>query len=194
MGWNEWIRTVEIAPSLTAADPSAVDGQVEALLRTGCRIFHIDNDLELLASIAPLIHRYDGVVDVHLARGARVSDAVAAGADSVTLDVASQSDVDEARSRGSQVGVSFGEEPGWLRPDVDLVSVVVDDAPQAVNRVREIAKLLPAGMRLQVEGEFGYDTVRAFYDAGATVIVVGESIFEREDLPRAYRRLVQALA
>jgi len=32
------------------------------------------------------------------------------------------------------------------------------------------------------------------YDAGATLIVAGSAIFHREDLPRSYRRLVQALA
>jgi hypothetical protein len=31
-------------------------------------------------------------------------------------------------------------------------------------------------------------------DAGANLLVAGSAIFEREDLPRAYHRLVQALA
>jgi len=31
-------------------------------------------------------------------------------------------------------------------------------------------------------------------DAGATLFVAGTSIFAREDLPRAYRRLLQELA
>jgi thiamine monophosphate synthase len=46
---------------------------------------------------------------------------------------------------------------------------------------------------LQVVGDIGQDSVRGFSDAGATVILVARSILEREDLPRAYRRLVQAL-
>jgi pentose-5-phosphate-3-epimerase len=32
------------------------------------------------------------------------------------------------------------------------------------------------------------------HDAGADLLVVGSGIFAREDLPRAYRRLVQTLA
>jgi pentose-5-phosphate-3-epimerase len=36
--------------------------------------------------------------------------------------------------------------------------------------------------------------VRAAHDAGADLLVAGSAIFDREDLPRAYRRLVQALA
>jgi pentose-5-phosphate-3-epimerase len=32
------------------------------------------------------------------------------------------------------------------------------------------------------------------HEAGADLMVAGAAIFSREDLPRAYRRLVQALA
>ena len=62
------------------------------------------------------------------------------------------------------------------------------------TRVRELVTGLPSGVCVQVVGDLDHDSVRAFYDAGATVIVVGRSIFGREDLPREYRRLVQALA
>ena len=40
----------------------------------------------------------------------------------------------------------------------------------------------------------GAVVVREVYDAGATLIVAASAIFGREDLPRSYRRLVQALA
>ena len=49
-------------------------------------------------------------------------------------------------------------------------------------------------MHVQVDGGVDNDNVRSIYDAGATLIVAGTAIFQREDLPRAYRRLVQALA
>ena len=47
---------------------------------------------------------------------------------------------------------------------------------------------------MQVDGGIDNENVRAAYDAGATLLVAGSAIFSREDLPRAYRRLVQALA
>ncbi len=47
---------------------------------------------------------------------------------------------------------------------------------------------------IQVGGGITHENARALYDAGARAFVVGTAIFEREDLPRAYRRLVQALA
>ncbi len=49
-------------------------------------------------------------------------------------------------------------------------------------------------MFLQVDGGLGPDNVGQLYQAGADLLVAGTSIFGREDLPRAYRRLVQALA
>jgi pentose-5-phosphate-3-epimerase len=191
MGWNEWIRTVEIAPSLTSAEPAAVAGQVDVLLRSGCRIFHVDDHLDLLERIAPLVRRHHGVVDVHLSDPLAVAAAIVLGADSVTVDELTQQVVDELRAADRQVGALFAGTPV---PDVDLVSIPVDGTETSVARVREVTAGLGPGVRVQVVGDIGHDSVRAFRDAGATVIVVGLSIFEREDLPRAYRRLVQALA
>ena len=77
MGWAEWIRTVEIEPSLYAADFARLGEQVEVLLRTGARIFHFDiGDGHfvppitvgpvVLQSVAPIIHREGGILDCHL--------------------------------------------------------------------------------------------------------------------------------
>jgi len=45
-----------------------------------------------------------------------------------------------------------------------------------------------------VDGGVSQENIREIYDAGATLLVAASAIFGREDLPRAYRRLVQALA
>ena len=66
--------------------------------------------------------------------------------------------------------------------------------PEAVERVRTVRELVPEEMHIQVDGGLGPDNVRTVYDAGADLLVAGTSIFGREDLPRSYRRLVQALA
>ena len=66
--------------------------------------------------------------------------------------------------------------------------------PEAVDRVRTLRGLLPEEVHVQVDGGIGPDNVRSLYDAGADLLVAGTSIFGREDLPRSYRRLVQALA
>ena len=66
--------------------------------------------------------------------------------------------------------------------------------PEALPRIRRLRELLGDGVPIQVDGGLGEENARAVHDAGATLLVAGTSIFEHEDLPRAYRRLVQALA
>src|SRR5689334_14187065 len=98
MPWRDWIRTVEIEPSLYAADLAHVGDQVEDLCRAGCRVFHFDvgdgHFVEpitmgpiVLQWISPIVHRYGGAVDVHLMvdNPTKHFEAVAAaGGDSVT--------------------------------------------------------------------------------------------------------------
>ena len=77
MAWAEWIRTVEVEPSLYAADFSRLGEQIDQLLRGGSRVFHYDvgdgHFVEpiiigpiVLQSIGGLIHAGGGRVDVHL--------------------------------------------------------------------------------------------------------------------------------
>ena len=64
----------------------------------------------------------------------------------------------------------------------------------ALERIARTRAALPDTIQVQVDGGIDNDNVRSIYDAGATLIVAGSSIFHREDLQRSYRRLVQALA
>src|SRR5207237_3770596 len=59
--------------------------------------------------------------------------------------------------------------------------------PDALPRIAKTRELLPSEIHLQVDGGITNENVRSVYDAGATLIVAGSAIFEREDLPRAYR-------
>ena len=54
--------------------------------------------------------------------------------------------------------------------------------------------LLPDEIVIQVDGGVSDDNIRQLRDRGAELFVAASAIFGREDLPRAYRRLVQALA
>jgi pentose-5-phosphate-3-epimerase len=63
-----------------------------------------------------------------------------------------------------------------------------------MERLRRLSVRLRSGVALQVEGGVTHDNAQGLYKAGARLLVAHESIFMREDLPRAYRRLVQALA
>jgi ribulose-phosphate 3-epimerase len=66
--------------------------------------------------------------------------------------------------------------------------------PEAIDRLRQLRAALPAGVHVQVDGGITNDNIRSVYDAGADLIVCGTAIFGMEDLPRAYRRLIQLLA
>jgi ribulose-phosphate 3-epimerase len=225
MSWTDWIRTVEVEPSLYAADFANLGEQVDTLLRAGCRVFHFDvgdghfvppvtMGPVVLQAVAPLVHGADGVLDCHL----MVSDPVhhfpqiaQAGGDSVTFHYEAVEDVAAtvraARELGLQVGLAFNpdtavEDVARVAEGVDLVlcmSIVPgysgqEFMPEAVDRIRTLRGLLPDEVHVQVDGGIGTENARTVHDAGATLLVAGTSIFGREDLTRAYRRLVQALA
>jgi pentose-5-phosphate-3-epimerase len=153
--WKEWIRTVEVEPSLYAADLSRLGEQCEVLLRAGVRILHFDvGDGHfvppitmgpiVLQSISPLVHRLGGVLDL-----------------------------------------CMSIEPGYSGQPF---------MPEALSRIRRLRELLGDGVPIQVDGGIDEENVRAVHEAGATLFVAGTAIFGHEDLPRAYRRLVQQLA
>jgi ribulose-phosphate 3-epimerase len=62
------------------------------------------------------------------------------------------------------------------------------------GRVRRLRSLLPAAVRIQVDGGVGPENIRALHEDGARLLVAASSIFGSGDPPGAYRRLTQALA
>src|SRR5438105_3879836 len=225
MGWRDWVRTVEIEPSLYAADFTRLGEEAEVMLRAGVRVFHFDvgdgHFVEpitmgpiVLQWIAPLVHGMDGALDCHLMvdNPLRHFPQIAeAGGDSVTFHYEVVEDVPgtiaAAREHGLQVGVAFNpqtdpEDVAKVAGDADVVLCMSinpgysgqEFMPDALERIARLRAALPEGVCVQVDGGIDNDNVRDAYDAGATLIVAGSAIFQREDLPRAYRRLVQALA
>jgi ribulose-phosphate 3-epimerase len=224
MGWDDWIRTVEVEPSLYAADFSRLGEQIETLMRAGARVFQFDvgdgHFIEpitigpiVLESISPLVHRLGGVFDCHLmvAEPTKHFRAIAeAGGDSVTFHYEAVDDIPgairQARELELEVGLAFNPEtsPADAAAAADGVDLVLCMSihpgysgqpfmPEAIDRVRELRRLLPDGMHIEVDGGVGPDNVRELRDAGADLLVAGSSIFGHEDIGRAYRRLVQAL-
>jgi len=223
--WNEWIRTVEIEPSLYAANFAHLGEQIDVLLRAGARVFHFDiGDGHfvppitigpiVLQSISPQIHALEGVIDVHLmtATPEKHFAAIAeAGGDSVTVHLEACPDpaaaAQAAREQELQVGLAFKPEtsPEQAAAAADGFDAVLcmsiepgysgqEFMPDALDRIRKLRALLPEEMPIQVDGGIDLENIRNVHEAGATLFVAGTSIFAREDLSRAYRRLVQALA
>ena len=224
MAWRDWVWTVEVEPSRYAADFAHLGEQVQHLLNAGARVFHFDvGDGHfvppvtigpvVLRSIAPLVHQAGGVLDCHLMvsnPAHHFPELAASGADSVTFHVEAVDDVAtvlaQAREHGLAAGVAFnpataveeGAAAANLGADLALcMSIVPGYSGQeflegALERIARLRELVDC--HVQVDGGVDQDNVRTVYDAGADLLVVGSGIFAREDLPRAYRRLVQALA
>ncbi len=225
MSWDRWIRTVEVEPSLYAADFSRLGEQVEALLRAGARVFHFDiGDAHfvepvtmgpiVLQSIAPIVHRGEGVLDCHL----MVDDPEhhfealrQAGADSVTFHIEAADDppalAAAAHEQGFQVGLSFKpetsvEEVAAVADPFDLVLCMSihpgysgqEFMPEAVGRIERLRALLPDRIHVQVDGGITSGNIRLVHDAGADLLVCGNAVFGTEDIAGAYRRLVEQLA
>ncbi|MHB1243367.1 MAG: ribulose-phosphate 3-epimerase [Gaiellaceae bacterium] len=224
MSWHDWVRTVEIEPSLYAADFGHLGEQVQHLLNAGARIFHFDiGDGHfvppvtigpvVLRSIAPQVHAHGGRIDCHLMvdnPAHHFHEIADSGGDSVTFHVEAVEDVSavlaQAREYGLGAGVAFNPdtavevaaEAANLGADLCLCMSIVpgysgqeflEESYERITRTRELVDCF-----VQVDGGVNQDNVRDVHDAGADLLVVGSGIFAREDLPRAYRRLVQALA
>jgi ribulose-phosphate 3-epimerase len=227
VGWNEWVRTAEVEPSLYAADFAHLGDQIDVLLRAGVRIFHFDvgdgHFVEpitigpvVLQSISKAIHDAGAFVDCHLMTEypERHFRAIAeAGGDSVTVHYEACDDlpavVRAARTHELQVGLAFKPETSAayaahaaLSSRVDIVLCMSIEPgysgqqfmPEAYERIRTVRSLLPPDMHVQVDGGIGPENARAAHEAGAALLVAGSAIFGREDLTRAYRRLVQELS
>ncbi len=144
VGWSDWARTVEVEPSIYAADFSRLGVQLGALVEAGARVFHFDAGdghfipeitigPVVLTSISPLVHAWGGVLDCHLMveQPERHFESVAqAGGDSVTFHVEACSDpagaITRARSLELGVGIAFSpdtpvEEAAAAAEGADLV-------------------------------------------------------------------------
>ena len=226
MAWQDWIRTVEIEPSLYAADFLHLGEQIDVLLRTGARVFHFDvgdgHFVEpitigpiVLQAVARRVHEFDGAaVDCHLMVDNPVHhfpQIARAGGDSVTFHYEAVDDVPAtiaaAREHGLGVGVAFNpeSEPEAVAKFAGGADIVLCMSihpgysgqvfmPEALDRVARLRAELPESVHIQVDGGIDADNARSVYDAGATLLVAGSAVFDREDLQRAYRQLVQALA
>jgi ribulose-phosphate 3-epimerase len=167
----------------------------------------------VLASISPLVRGWGARLDCHLMieEPERHFDAIAeAGGDSVTFHVEACREparaVAHARSLGLGVGVAFNPETS-----VDDAAAAAEGAdlvlcmsihpgysgqafmPDALERIARLRSLLPAGVRVQVDGGINRDTIRSAREAGADLLVAGSAIFWSNDPAASYRALTVAL-
>jgi ribulose-phosphate 3-epimerase len=168
----------------------------------------------VLASICPLVHAWGGVLDCHLmvAEPERHFDAFAkAGADSVTFHVEACDDptraIARARALGLGVGVAFNpetavEDAARAAEGADLALCMSihpgysgqELMPDALERIARLRSLVPAEVRVQVDGGVNSETIRSVREAGADLLVVGSAIFWGDRPGAAYAGLVDAVS
>jgi len=134
-----------------------------------------------------------------------------AGGDSVTFHFEAVDDVQAtihaAREQELQVGIAFNpetspEDAAAVAGDADIVLCMAihpgySGQPflqETYGRLERLRAVLPEAIPIQVDGGVNEDNIKALYELGATLFVAASAIFSREDLPRAYRQLVHALA
>jgi ribulose-phosphate 3-epimerase len=62
--------------------------------------------------------------------------------------------------------------------------------PDALERVARLASLVPAGVRVQVDGGINGETIARAREAGADLLVSGSAVFWHDDPATAYAELV----
>jgi ribulose-phosphate 3-epimerase len=219
VGWADWVRDVEIEPSLYAADFAHLEEEVEGMLDAGARVFHFDigdgHFVEpitmgpiVLESIAELVHSRFAVLDCHLMVDnpeRHIPQVARAGGDSVTVHAElgnTAALIAIAREHGLGAGVAFN--PGTAVADAahaaqgaDMVLCMSiwpgysgqDFMPESLDRIRDLRGLLPEDVHVQVDGGVGPENARELRVAGANLLVAGSAIFAADDEAAAYREL-----
>ena len=168
----------------------------------------------VLESIAPLVHGRGGVLDCHLMVDnpeRHIPQVASAGGDSVTFHVEVRPDpgpaIALAREHGLGVGVACNPDTpidalaaaARKGADVALCMSIFPGysgqsyLPESTPRIRELHRLLPPSVLIQVDGGIGDSNVLEVHEAGARLLVAGSAIFAREDLASAYSGLVRAV-
>ena len=175
---RELIRTKQVEPSILSADYSRLGEQVETVMDAGARVIHVDVmdghfvppitiGPVIVESIREQVHAAGGILDCHLMveRPERqIEQFVAAGADSITIQVEATPNVHFAlkqiRDAGCLAGLAIN--PGTpveaVAEVVDLLDLVlcmtvnpgwggqafIEASPDKVSRLRDAGRAGPA--------------------------------------------------
>jgi len=169
----------------------------------------------VVASIRPLTSL---PLDVHLMiehPERYISDFINAGADIITVHVEAcphlLSTIQAIKEQGVKAGVSLNPPTPLIAVDefihhVDLILIMSVNPgfggqsfiPETLPRIASMRKILDdrrPGVELEVDGGINADNAPDIVEAGATVLVAGNSIFKsREGISRALQKLREAVS
>jgi ribulose-phosphate 3-epimerase len=204
-----------------SADLMRVGDQVDGLMASGARSFHVDVmdahfvpnltlGSDFAAALAGQVHAAGGAVDVHLMveRPAAMVAAFAAAADAISIHLEADPHPHRLlgliRELGCAAGLAIN--PGTpvaaiapLVEGLDFVNLLAVNPgfagqsfiPTAPQRVAEARDLLPEGVAIEVDGGVDAATLPAVRDAGADLFVAGSAVFHAADPVAAYAELAE---
>ena len=166
----------------------------------------------IVEALREQVHGAGGWLDIHLMieRPEQQLEAFAkAGADSITVHFEATPHVhyavQQVHEHGCRAGVAItpstpADALAELLDDLDLALCMSVNPgwggqpfiEHSFDKLQRLRALLPAGVRLEVDGGVNTATAKAVVDAGADLLVAGSGVFGAEDAPAAYRELAEA--
>lgn len=220
---NESLHQTTVAPSILSADAARLGEQATLVLEAGARIVHVDvmdghfvPNITIgpfvVAALAPIVHAYGGVVDVHLMIQRPelfVERFAAGGADVITVHQEAcrhlHRVLSQIREAGAAAGVALNpatpiETLAEARAWCDLVLVMSvnpgfggqEFIPTSLAKLRAARAYLPSSVALEVDGGVNSANAASLVAAGANVLVAGSSVFSAGDPGERFRELQAA--
>lgn len=208
-----------VLPSLLLCDFGRLDEEIQAVEQAGVKALHLDvmdghfvPNITYGPTIVQAARKATQLpLDCHLMisePGRYVTDFRAAGADSMTIHIEAVPHpvavLQQIRECGALAGLAIN--PGTPLDSItdfldhcDLI-LVMSVQPGfggqkfqtvALEKLRQLRKLVPPGVLLQVDGGVNASTIQSCAAAGAQLFVVGSAIFGQPDYAESVHRLEQ---
>jgi ribulose-phosphate 3-epimerase len=212
--------TVEIVPSVLAADFGRLAAEVAQVEAAGVKMIQFDiMDGHFVPNIsfgppivAALRSRSTLIFDVHLmiSEPRRHAEAfVRAGANHISFHIETVDKpldlVEDLHKAGVTVGVALNPETDVLKiievaPYCEMVLVMTvhpgfggqEFLPETADKVRQVRELVGPAIRVEVDGGISPRTAPLVVSNGADTLVVGSGIFGKADRPAAIAELRRA--